>query len=642
MTVVVLFHAFPARMPGGFVGVDIFFVISGYLISRIIFTELATGHFSFIEFYSRRIRRIFPALLLVLVTCCVVGWLVLLADEYAQLGKHVAAGAGFVQNLVLWAESGYFDQTAELKPLLHLWSLGIEEQFYIVWPLILWLLFRIKCNCVVALALLTSGSLLLCLVATQTNLTAAFYSPLTRFWELLLGAVLAWQSSHSIERALLGPQRLINNCLSIFGLMLIVFALLLLNKGREFPGFWALLPTLGASLLIYAGPEAVVNRIVLSNRAMVLIGLISYPLYLWHWPVLSFARVLENQALSGWLRAVLVGVSVILAWGTYALLERPIRLRFSKNVATVWTLALLMSVVGGFGYWVYRHDGVQTREVVIASTSTAELIRMDAPPQTPCISSSALSAGVSLTALKLCTLYKPVNSVKTIVLWGDSSVISWSPVFLTIAHQKNYTVIAITHPSCPPIFKARKTAFTFEASKSYCADGSVQSEIVQLIKNSQPDLIVWMAAWSAYANREFITDLNGVPANLDSTQRVLSEGIPKTLSALTDISSVVVMQDWPIMPSRPSFRSISLFGYTQQPLALPRRDFDRSTAFINQVFSTLTNERVRFFNPATKICDGTTCQSLRNGVLYYEDTYHMLPQATMRFRDEIEKLLDAP
>jgi hypothetical protein len=133
-----------------------------------------------------------------------------------------------------------------------------------------------------------------------------------------------------------------------------------------------------------------------------------------------------------------------------------------------------------------------------------------------------------------------------------------------------------------------------------------------------------------------------VPANLDSTQRVLSEGIPKTLSALTDISSVVVMQDWPIMPSRPSFRSISLFGYTQQPLALPRGDFDRSTAFINQVFSTLTNERVRFFNPATKICDDTSCHSLRNGVLYYEDTYHMLPQATMRFRDEIEKLLDAP
>jgi hypothetical protein len=385
-----------------------------------------------------------------------------------------------------------------------------------------------------------------------------------------------------------------------------------------------------------------INRMILANRALVFIGLISYPLYLWHWPLLSFARVLENQTLAGWVRALLVCASVILAWGTYVLIERPLRTRFSKKRVIVWALALLMFAVGGFGYWVYQLVGVQTRAVVVASTSTAELIRMDAPSRIPCSESPTLSAGVSLSALKLCTLYKPANPVKTIVLWGDSSVISWSPVFLTLAHQKNYAIIAITHPSCPPIFKARKTAFTFEESKTYCADGRVQSEVARLIKNSQPDLIVWMAAWSTYANREFITDRTGAPANLDSTQRVLIEGIPETLSALTEISSVVVMKDWPIMPSRPSFRSISLFGYTQRPLALPRSDFDRSTTFINQVFAAIKNERVKFFDPATKICDESWCHSLHDGVLYYEDTYHMLPQATMRFRDEIEKLLDAP
>jgi peptidoglycan/LPS O-acetylase OafA/YrhL len=143
---VVCFHAFPVRLKGGFIGVDIFFVISGYLISTIIFDNLERDSFSFVEFYSRRIKRIFPALLLVLIACLAFGWFALLADEYKQLGKHIAAGAGFVSNFVFWNESGYFDNAAETKPLLHLWTLGIEEQFYIIWPLLLWAAWKRKFN----------------------------------------------------------------------------------------------------------------------------------------------------------------------------------------------------------------------------------------------------------------------------------------------------------------------------------------------------------------------------------------------------------------------------------------------------------------------------------------------------------------
>ena len=186
---VIGFHAFPELIPGGFIGVDVFFVISGFLISTILFENLAAQSFSFLDFYSRRIRRIFPALILVLVSCYLVGWFVLLPDEYSQLGKHMAGGAGFIQNWLLWGESGYFDNVAETKPLLHLWSLGIEEQFYIIWPILLWLAYRLRLN-LLTLTILTgliSFALNIHGISVKQDLVATFYSPQTRFWELAIG-----------------------------------------------------------------------------------------------------------------------------------------------------------------------------------------------------------------------------------------------------------------------------------------------------------------------------------------------------------------------------------------------------------------------------------------------------------------------
>ena len=188
---VVAFHAFPAWMKGGFIGVDVFFVISGFLISTIIFGSLERGTFSFADFYARRIKRIFPALILVLSLSLIFGWFSLLPDELNQLGKHVVAGAGFVSNFVLWSESGYFDNSADTKPLLHLWSLGIEEQFYIVWPFLLWGAWKRQLNFFVVIISLLIGSFILNIWLIHTNPVATFYSPLARFWELLCGSLLA-------------------------------------------------------------------------------------------------------------------------------------------------------------------------------------------------------------------------------------------------------------------------------------------------------------------------------------------------------------------------------------------------------------------------------------------------------------------
>jgi peptidoglycan/LPS O-acetylase OafA/YrhL len=319
---VVAFHAFPRAAPGGFAGVDVFFVISGFLISSIIFDDLKGGSFSFAGFYWRRVRRIFPALVLVLAACLALGWLLLLPDEYAALGKHVAAGAGFASNIVLWREAGYFDTTAELKPLLHLWSLGVEEQYYLVWPLLLFLFRGRRAQMLGMIAAIAALSFAANIGLTLYHPTAAFFLPAGRFWELLAGSLLAY--FHHYGRL---PDAH-PNAKAALGAAMIAAAFALLDAGRAFPGWWALLPVLGTVLLIWAGPAAWLNRRLLSQPALVFIGLVSYPWYLWHWPLLSYARIAHDGEPPAALRLGLCGLSLLLAWLSYELVEK--KIRFSK------------------------------------------------------------------------------------------------------------------------------------------------------------------------------------------------------------------------------------------------------------------------------------------------------------------------
>lgn len=374
---VVAFHAFPFWINGGFIGVDIFFVISGYLISSIIFGSLERNAFSFIEFYSRRIRRIFPALILVLTASFIFGWFVLITGEYKQLGKHIAGGAGFISNFLFWNESGYFDNAAETKPLLHLWTLGIEEQFYIVWPLLLWLAYKLKLNWIFITITIALVSFAFNINYIGSDKVAAFYSPQSRCWELLGGAVLAHLTLHGktlfprlkhsldhvfckIAKNHTSNGNYVRNVQSALGVLLIAIGLFVINKTRLFPGWWVLLPTMGTLLVISAGSQAWFNRVVLSNRVLVWIGLISYPLYLWHWPLLSFAHIVVSDTPSIALSIALVSAAIVLAWLSYLFIEKPIRLGNHKQIKTL-ALFALMVIVGYVGYNCYQRDGLGFR-----------------------------------------------------------------------------------------------------------------------------------------------------------------------------------------------------------------------------------------------------------------------------------------
>ena len=339
---VVNFHAFPEAMPGGFIGVDVFFVISGFLITGILVRELDQQRFSLLGFYQRRIRRIFPALIVVLCTALVLGWLWMLPTAYAQLSADVVASAAFISNFALLWQSGYFDVESAKKPLLHLWSLGIEEQFYLFWPLILILAARLRLSILAVAAVIGLASFVLNVALIGSNPVATFYLPFTRAWELLAGAVLAcgWSQISQTSAA--------SNWRAAVGLGLLTVAAGILATNSAFPGWWALLPVTGSALLLSA-PEAWICRTALASRPLVWIGLISYPLYLWHWPMLVFFEIIKFGSLTLLERELILLLSTLLAWLTYRLIETPFRFGRpgARKIAALSVGMVLVALAGG-------------------------------------------------------------------------------------------------------------------------------------------------------------------------------------------------------------------------------------------------------------------------------------------------------
>ena len=548
---VVAYHAFPQVVRGGFIGVDVFFVISGFLISTILFKNVNQGQIGFLDFYGRRIRRIFPALVLVLAFCFSVGWYVLLPHEYKQLGEHIAAGAGFVSNFMLWGESGYFDNTADTKPLLHLWSLGIEEQFYILWPVLLWLLTKLKVNVFWLAIMLAITSFAANFAMVYAYPVATFYSPLTRSWELLTGAILAsiflkpprWISlcvqALSEVVAFFAPrgtrdlnlQRL-GNLAAFVGVVAIVIGLFMINRGRHYPGLWGLAPTFGTGLIIAAGSAGWINKRLLSHPILVWFGLISFPLYLWHWPLLSFARIIEGQPTSVWLRICVVVLSVVLAWLTYRLIERPIRNGLHNRIKTL-VLVGLTAVVGSAGYLTFEQNGLTGRGPILDGIESGN----DGGYQTELSGQCGLSSTVAKGFVCLKDSRNPIRYA----LLGDSKAEAIFTGFvrtstnhgrwLIIAKGSNYNAVPIIsdHPGYADFQPGAKIA------------------IEAIAQNPDIDVVVVVAGTRNLFKLKNDTDI----VDLESSEYYAEalQGLQKAVDRFTQAGKKVVMViDNPTLP----------------------------------------------------------------------------------------------
>ncbi len=519
---VVLFHAFPTFTRGGFVGVDVFFVISGYLISGIVFKGLRHGGFSFGSFYVHRARRIFPALVLVLAATYVFGWFWLLPDEFARLGQHMAAGAVFVQNLVLWRESGYFDTASELKPLLHLWSLAIEEQFYLIYPLAIWLLWRTGTNVLVALILVGLLSFGVNLRSLADDPVGGFFLPHARFWELMVGGIGAYVAAAGRQRPRakgdvapgigLACHRYagsLKNCVAWMGLLLILLSVFGLHRDARFPGWWALLPVTGAIALIMAGPSAWVNRTILSNRWLVFLGLISYPLYLWHWPLLSLAHLVSGQSPAVGGRVALVLLAMLLAWLTYQLVERPIRFG-ARQRAWALTLTGLLVVLGGLGGATYRKGGLPSRDAAIrVEPYTQSVVRTSREKE--CFEiAHAYERADGWNCVLGSTAVAP-----SLMAFGDSHALSLIPVLDQYGLDQQVGIVFAGTSGCPPLLGVQSLRGAANMALHNCQ--KLNERIFEFVKEKGIRRVLLIGRWTYYTGGVIRPDERN-PISMDVTR----------------------------------------------------------------------------------------------------------------------------
>jgi peptidoglycan/LPS O-acetylase OafA/YrhL len=474
---VVAFHGFPSVLPGGFVGVDVFFVISGFLISRILFRQLAAGSFSFRDFYAHRIVRLFPSLGTVLAVCCAVGWSVMQPDQYRRLGQETLAGAAFFSNLLFWRASGYFDAIAETKPLLHLWSLGVEEQFYLFWPLLLAVLWRVRVNFLAPVVVTAILSLGLGVFLATSHPAADYYSPFTRMWELMAGALLAYLVEYK-------PAALVRfgEIRSILGVAMLGASLFILNSTVPFPGWAALLPV-AASFLLLSSPTARFNSIVLASPPLRWIGLISYPFYLWHWPLLFAVRNLGFLAGLGdeGARAVAIAISLVLSVATYVLVEKPIRFgtvrkisvpALSAGMAAVVAAAVAIIATDGFSY---RIDAELNRLSHLTNANIGERWRDHSCFLEPEDQKSQFPPECD----------SPVRPL--VVLWGDSHAAMLYPGLQDIIDSRRLGLAQYTISACPPLVHVAR------AGRPLCQD--TNDWVLTKIERDRPQTVLLSAMW---------------------------------------------------------------------------------------------------------------------------------------------------
>jgi peptidoglycan/LPS O-acetylase OafA/YrhL len=585
---VILFHTFPNELPGGFVGVDIFFVISGYLITQIILEDLDSGAFTAASFYSRRVRRLFPALILVLIATFAFGWHYFLPIELTSLGKNILASALFSANLMLLSEVNYFDVAAHVEPLLHIWSLGIEEQFYLVWPLLLWSLPRKRL--LLATFIILSASFMLNVTMIAHHPSETFYLPFTRAWELMAGAALA-QTSREDERC--------HDLLAAVGAAAVALSFLLINTKTPFPGWAAAVPVAGTLFLIRS-EGSYLNRVVLSNRAATNIGVISYPLYLWHWPLLVFAEVLKFKRLTDLERGLVIALTFFLAWLTYKFVERPIRfgrVRFARPLVVSMAALAVAALVPALGYGPALPDRISR---MITPLDPREGLR---------VGECMLLDGAKVEFSSNCVDQKH----PLVAIWGDSTASALVPGFRNLQTSRQFGIAQFTVSSCPPLLirSGSMTAFCLEQNQ----------KIVDLIRGSSPDIVMLHANWGANDNVESLRPTIEALRALNIRRIVILGPVPVWKGGLPAAVATYYRRSDEVMPER-------IWQYVEK---------DSGDSNMRKISDSLG---VDYVSARDAFCNNRGCVTRIGESLVARDSIHLTPVGSIFLINSIAPELD--
>ena len=618
---VVLFHAGVSTLPGGYVGVDLFFVISGFLIGGTLYRDLASGQFSLYHFAVRRIRRIAPALMTMLFGLLFIGYFLLSPLEYSQLAKYSFGVFLSVPNIILLKGADYFSAPADLNPLLITWSLGIEEQFYIALPLIMLLVARVRVLLFVVVALLSLLSLAACIWLTPQNSSQAFYLLPTRGWELGAGVLLAMWKPRPIGGFWA-------NLFTLAGLALIAFCALRLNKSDAFPGYQALLPVLGACLLIAA--RGALSRLVLENAPMRFIGKISYSWYLWHWPLLALARICSDGPVS-----VNQGLSIIamasgVAWLSWRYVEQPFRRPVRKPHAVIpaWGLISVAAAAAMVGLWSSGGLPWRVNEKVVSS----EAFKIDAQAD-PCLVDSG--PGLPSTDQRC----QPETSRPGIALVGDSHAAAMRSAVARYAEAQQKPLYQFTKVTCP-LLAAGVTRALYQqpAHASQCA--AFNDAVMKAVLSPRIDEVVITASWASGIETLPGAGYRDIHHPDKDNLSALKQGMDGLIAQLRQAGKkVVLIEDAPSLSldalrysnnrNMPLRRELSQWLSDWKPLPTQNARTTRYSlpeADVTRLLRSYEQRDVRVVSLEENLCNRSGCLVTWQGLPLYYDDSHLSPQ----------------
>lgn len=618
---VVLFHFGLGGISGGFVGVDVFFVISGYLITSIIFREITAQRFSFVDFWARRARRIIPALSVVMLATLAVGWILMPPSDYSQLGRAVRYQATFMSNILFMRQDGYFNPASDFKPLLHTWSLSVEEQYYIFFPLLMVLLTRYLRHWRVMLfaLLLVSFGLNVWMIKREPD--AAFFLLPMRAWELLCGAMLAVLP---VSQRKLSP--VAYQVVSLAGLAAVICAMFGFNQFTPFPGWAALLPVLGATAMLWANGQTPtwVGRL-LSTRVMVGVGLISYSLYLWHWPIFVYANAASVDGMQPREALMWVALSVILGWMSWRFVELPFReKRWLAGRKPVLVGGLItMVVIAGAGQAIRSADGVPERlsgqAMQYAQARDWRMGQMD-----------CLLQRDSPDLSKVCRFGGSDSTPPIQLVWGDSHAAALLPAIKADAQRFATPVWLASLSGCLPILGPEL--------RQQCQDFNRQT--LQTVRDQHIHDVVLAARWSLYLYGEEDGDWQHVLYRQDSrevAEQKVARDLEEMVASLRAAGARVwIFKEVPLQRQGTVARlsSLAMIGRSAEKVGRPVADHQARQQFLDSLFHRLSaaDPQVHVLDPAALMCVKGVCRAEFEGFSQYMDENHLSDQGGERMK----------
>jgi peptidoglycan/LPS O-acetylase OafA/YrhL len=615
---VVLYHYGFWPFTGGFVGVDVFFVISGFLITGLIHREMTEGRFSIRHFYERRIRRIFPALFVMLAVATIAAALLLFPSDFERYADSLFATAFFASNFEFWRETGYFDVSAEWKPLLHLWSIAVEEQFYVVFPALLLLIgTRSRSKLLIVTGALFVLSLVFSIWAVPNTPATAFYLLPSRFWELMLGALLA------LAQLPQPTSRIAREGIGIVGFGLIAAAVFTYTRWQPFPGAYALMPCVGAALLIYAGETSTLTHRALSAKPVVFVGLISYSLYLWHWPLLVFTQTALNRVLLPWESCALVAMSFALAALSWRFVEQPFRHRTARGRHPLFAgAAAAMALTALCGFGVASANGLPQRMQPAIRNILAEE-RNHEPRMDICFGLTApdVSAG------RLCRIGSKRATTPSFILWGDSHADAVLPAVQKVAEEHGRAGLFAATNSCAPLLGVmRPDALPCAPFNDAVAKLALHPEIRDVILDARWSKNAYGTAPGEGDGRIYPYDDEGKGTDLVSTEAVFYRGLERTVRTLTNAGKhVTIIASVP----EPGYSVPRVMAHLrmEKNWGTPTGDLKEFLAHQKFIFATMQAMQkkygVRVLYPHQILCASGACELARNDRPLYRDEHHL-------------------